>query len=63
VSFIAPLVPLALSNYLSTNEVVEFFMISVISVLSSLLFIWILGMKRSERVYFVEFLKKGIKSK
>lgn len=35
VSFVAPLVPLALSNYLSTNEVVEFFMISVISVLSS----------------------------
>ena len=61
VSFIAPLVPLALSNYLSTNEVVEFFMISVISVLSSLLFIWILGMKRSERVYFVEFLKKKYK--
>ena len=63
VSFIAPLVPLALSNYLSTNEVIDFFMISVISMLSSLLFIWLLGMKRSERVYFVEFLKKGIKSK
>lgn len=61
VSFIAPLVPLALSNYLCTNEVVEFFMISVISVLSSLLFIWLLGMKRSERVYFVEFLKKRYK--
>jgi len=61
VSFIAPLVPLALSNYLSTNEVVEFFMISVFSVLSSLLFIWLLGMKRSERVYFVEFLKKRYK--
>ena len=61
VSFIAPLVPVALSNYLSTNEVVEFFMISVISVLSSLLFIWLLGMKRSERVYFVEFLKKRYK--
>ena len=61
VSFVAPLVPLALSNYLSTNEVVEFFMISVFSVLSSLLFIWLLGMKRSERVYFVEFLKKRYK--
>ena len=61
VSFIAPLVPLALSNYLSTNEVVEFFMISVISVLSSFLFIWLLGMKRSERGYFVEFLKKRYK--
>ena len=61
VSFVAPLVPLALSNYLSTNEVVEFFMISVISVLSSFLFIWLLGMKRSERGYFVEFLKKRYK--
>lgn len=61
VSFVAPLVPLALSNYLSTNEVVEFFMISVISVLSSFLFIWLLGMKRSERGYFVEFLKKSYK--
>lgn len=61
VSFVAPLVPFGLSNYLSTNEVVEFFMISVISVLNSLLFIWILGMKRSERVYFVEFLKKKYK--
>lgn len=60
VSFVAPLVPLALSNYLSTNEVVEFFMISVISVLSSFLFIWLLGMKRSERGYFVEFLKKKV---
>ena len=61
VTFVAPLVPFVLSNYLSTNEVVEFFMISVISVLNSLLFIWILGMKRSERVYFVEFLKKKYK--
>lgn len=61
VSFVAPLVPLALSNYLSTNEVVEFFMISVISVLSSFFFIWLLGMKRSERGYFVEFLKKRYK--
>lgn len=58
VSFITPLLPFILSNYLSTNDVVKFLVVSIISVLCSLLFIWLFGMKSVERTYFVEFFRK-----
>lgn len=60
VSLTAPLIPFILSNNLVANDVVRFFAVCVVSVLCSMLAIWVFGLRGNERSYFTVMIKSKI---
>ena len=60
VSLTAPLIPFILSNNLVANDVVRFFAVCIVSVLCSMLAIWVFGLRENERSYFTVMIKSKI---
>ena len=57
VTFIAPILPILLYRFLDEDKIINFFIISSVSVFSSLLAIWSLGLRRQERYNFIKIVR------
>lgn len=60
VSFMAPILPFVLSHHLGSDNIIKFLTMCFVSIVCSLLAIWLFGLNNKERSYFIEFVKVRI---